>query len=294
MCHVGEPANLMPHLLSPQLERLRGSHRHVEEEQVVGRQERREGCPHGVGQRSDMRQPCAGEQVGGGLRAHVQVVAHGDALRGDGENVELAGRAEDLVHRGPGDLGQEPQPLDGGIGVPAEPRHLAGPLVDRRVRPGTAFPVLHDEHRLRRADRAGHRYHRVVVVGGVEDDIATLEQTLGLLDVGCPALGDDGGPHRAAQRVAVLGVGEGRTTVQDRAALHARHRLTDGGDRHELGHALVEPAHHLGVRLVDRGRGVAVQAAERPHGRPVAASGDPPVHVLDGTSLAAYRVGEHR
>ena len=70
------------------------------------------------------------EQEVGGLDPDVRVVAHLDALRGQAERVDRAVGAQRLGQHGPRGIGQEAQPIDGGIGLPTEPWRLAGPLVE--------------------------------------------------------------------------------------------------------------------------------------------------------------------
>ncbi len=250
--------------------------------------------PDGVRQRGDLGKPGAGEQVGGALGAHVQVIAHGDALRSDGQHVQRAGPLQDAGDGRPSDLGEEAEPVDRLAGVPAEPCHVARPLVDAGVGLGAPLGVPYHQDRLRGAEGAGHRHHGVVVVGRVQADLAAFQQPVRLGHVSGPALRHHGGAHRAAQRIAVPRVRQRRPAVQQHPALDARDRLAQGRDPDELRRALVEPAHHLRVGLVDPRGGVAIEPAERTHGAWVALGRDAPLDLLRRAPLLPNRVGEHR
>ena len=240
---------------------------------------------------------CA-QQAGRALGAHVHVVAHLDALRGQREQVDRARTAlrTSAQHRA-GDVAQEPQPVDGGGRVPAEPGRLARPLVDGGERPGAPRSVVDRQHRRRRPIAVAIGTTVSCSVGRLQPHVAVAQQRGRPLGTSCgPALGHRGGPHRAAQRVADLVPARSR----DRSAAAVRSdrpgtSVPAGRDVDEQRHALVEPAHHLGVGRVDR------PATRAPYSRSsaadqlrVAAGRDPPVHLLDRHALLAHRVGEQR
>ena len=66
-----------------------------------------DGHPSGVRQRRELRKQVADQQVGRALGPHVHVVADLNALRGQGEEVDRAGRVQDLAQHRPGDVAQE-------------------------------------------------------------------------------------------------------------------------------------------------------------------------------------------
>ena len=78
----------------------------------------------------------ADQQVARGLAAHVQLVAHLEALRGEREHVDRARRARAArASTGPSVVAEEAQALDGLVVADAEPERPPGPLVERRERP---------------------------------------------------------------------------------------------------------------------------------------------------------------
>ena len=115
-------------------------------------------------------------------------------------------------------VAEEPQPLDRLVVADAEPERAARAFVERRVRARAAALVGdHPDRHRRRAD-AGHRADVVVFVAGFERDLAALEQPLGLVAVGRPALEHRGREQRAPLRVADAA----RTRSAARSAAAAR------------------------------------------------------------------------
>ena len=198
-------------------------------------------------------QQVADEQVRGGLGAHVYVVTHGDPLGGQGEQIDRSGSGDHLAQQRAGHLTQETQALDRRVGVPAEPRDLAGSLIDRSERHGGALAVLHHPDRGRRADRGRHRHHHLVEVRRLQTHVSRCEHAVSGGHVGGPTLRDHCRPHRTAQRITDLGPLDGGTAVQQRVTLDPRDHV--GRRRHpgEHRHPGVESTEDLGVRLLDRG-----------------------------------------
>ena len=69
---------------------------------------------------------------------HVHVVAHGDALSGQREHVNRSGPVESLGQGRTERVPQEPEALDGGVGVDAEPGDLPRALIQAGVGSGAA------------------------------------------------------------------------------------------------------------------------------------------------------------
>ena len=165
--HGGHEAGALD-LLGPQGQRLGPGHGQVEEEQVVAGQE-----PAQLGPAGGSRPMSWGRRVRttgwwwpgcacGGRRPSA-----GPGRRRPKTSIG-PDAAEALGQQRPGDLAQEHQPLDRGRRLPAEPRHLAGALVDGREGPGAALVVVDHEHRHRRADGAGHGDDGGVQVGRLQ------------------------------------------------------------------------------------------------------------------------------
>ena len=193
---------------------------------------------------------------------------------------------QDAAEQRGGHVAQEDQPRDRGVGVPAEPGHLARPLADRREGAGAAGLVLdHD---------SGAPGPIAVAIGttmwwwlaGSSADLPAGEQSVRSTDVGRPAFGHDGGAHRAAQRVAHVGPGDGGPqcrSVRPPMPGTTSAAVRDAGEQRHPG---VEAAEDLGVRGVDLVGAAAVKCGQGSdtsgHRRRAA-----PVHLHHRSSLAA-------
>ena len=190
-------------------------------------------------------------------------------------------------------VAEEPQPLDRLVVADAEPQRAARALVERRVRARAAALVGdHPDRHRRRAD-AGHRADMVVLVAGLDRDLAALEQPLGLGAVARPALED-----RGRQRAAAAGRTRGPTRSAARSAAAAP-RAGPGPRRPPARpSARAAPSPRSGRsrrrwprRSGRRGAPTAASAARPPR---VAARGRPPVDLDHRRALRAQRVGERR
>ena len=176
--------------------------------------------------RRERRRELADQQVARGLAAHVQLVAHVEALRRrarrrrPGRDARAGARAADPSSS----RKKRSRSIDS-----------SSPTPNQSVRPGPSFSVeyarrarrlvLHhpDGHR-RRAD-AGHRADVVVLVAGLERDLAALEQPLGLARGRAPSPRTRAAAtQRAALRVADLRPLDRRPGVQQHAVARARRR----------------------------------------------------------------------
>ena len=143
-------------------------------------------------------QQVAHQQVAGGLAAHVQLVAHLQALRGQREHVDRALALEQPGERRTELVAEEPQPLDRLVVADAEPQRPPGPLVQRRVRPRAGRLVARPPtpastaSRLRSSARRGRARCRV------KRDLPRRQQPRRLFPVARPALEQARGDHRPA------------------------------------------------------------------------------------------------
>jgi hypothetical protein len=87
--HHGDDARSFD-LFGPHRSRLRGGHRQVQEEEMVGGQKLRQRDPAVIWQTRDLWQQVAGQQAGGALGPHVYVVADLYPLGGKSEEVDRA------------------------------------------------------------------------------------------------------------------------------------------------------------------------------------------------------------
>ena len=131
-------------------------------------------------------------------------------------------------------------------------------------------------------------------VGRLQRHVTAGQQPLGLLDVGRPALGDHGGAHRAAQRVAHPLEVDRRPAVQQGAAGDPGHCLRHRGDVDELRLTGVQPPHHLGIGRLHLGLVVAIEPVEHGYRSQVTAGRDAPVDLLHRHILRAEGLSEHR
>ena len=215
-------------------------HREVQEEEVVAGEEAGEIDPARVLERRQMGQQVTQQQVGAALQPDVHVVPHVQALRGDAHHVDRSVGSDGVVEERSGHGREEPQPVDCGGRVAAEPCGVARPLVHRRERTVTPGRVLDDPDRLRRPDGGDHGHAGVVPVRRLEPHPAARQLPVGAGDVVGPALGDHRRAHRAAQGIDGVRIVDGRPAVEERRAPEGRHDVCGGSKAGGLGRAAVE------------------------------------------------------
>src|SRR5918994_6359260 len=282
------------HVRGPSGQRPSGGHGDGQEEEVVGGEELGQRNSSGVVEACEVWQQVTQQQVGARLYTDVDVVAHLQALAGDGHHVDRPVRPQGIVEQRAGDRGEEAQPLDGGGGLAAEPRGVARTLVHGGGGAGARGRGLDDPQRLRRPDSRHHRHARVVVVRRLERDPTIGQQAVGIGEIVGPALGDHRGPHRASQGVDGIGVVDARSAVKDRHALETRNDLGTGPDTYRLRCTAVEAPKDLGVGRVDHRAFGPVEPREGGDNLGVAPCGDPPIDVDHLEALAGHGVGKQR
>ena len=103
--------------------------------------------------------------------------------------------------------------------VGAEAQHLAEPLVEVAVGAVAARRVLDDPHRHRRADDAGHRPDRAMMVAGLERDAPRVRRVAcAAAIVSAQPSSSDGAEDRAAHRPAHRRPRDRRPGMQDQPA----------------------------------------------------------------------------
>ena len=236
-----------------------------------------------------MRQQVAQQQVGGGLDPHVDVVAHGHALGGQREHVYRSGTVQRLGQCRTERVAQEPETLDGLLGVHPEPRDRPRPLVEAGVGRGAASLDGHHVHGGAGPDGAGHGHHRGVLIGRLEPDLSALQHALGRVAVRDPPLGHDRGTDRAPERVAHFGPADGRAAVKDRARLETVDDRAGRLDTEQHRRTPVEAVDDFGVGRVDPVRGRTQQPGQGGHRLGVTTGRDAPVHPNRWRALIANR-----
>ena len=154
------------------------------------------------------RQPLQ-QQRGRGRVAVVNLVAHVQGLRHQRLELDGAGLGQRQIERRAQDVGHPLQAVDDLGVVGAEPQHLAEPFVEIAERRAAARRVAHDPHRHRRADDAGHRADRAVMMAGFECDGAAARRARAPVLVSAaqpsnriaPMIAPCIGPHMRAQAI---------------------------------------------------------------------------------------------
>ena len=171
-------------------------HRQVQEEVVVAGQEARRGL---AAERRERGREVADQQVARGLAAHVQLVAHVQALGGQTEHVDRTAVLEQ-PRRARGPSSSRKKRSRSTDSSSPTPNHSVRPGPSLRVENARRAAVLdHPDRHRRRAD-AGHRPDVAVLVARGQRDLAALEQRAPPSRGRRPAL--EHAPRRAARGAA--------------------------------------------------------------------------------------------
>ena len=132
----------------------------------------------------------------------MDFVAHVQRLRDQRFELDAAGFREDCVEHAV-QRGCDPSQAIDDVGtIGAEAQHLAEPFIQVAEGAVAGRAIADNPHRHRRADDAGHRADRAMMVAGRESNVAALHEALGGLAVLSPALkqerADDSALHGAA------------------------------------------------------------------------------------------------
>jgi hypothetical protein len=266
-----------------------GGDRQREREMAVGRQrlrQRADGLGRPLRQR---RQDLPEQEQGRRLMAHVAVVAHGERLGVDAEDVDRAARPQGLADAGRDHVGEQTLAAERLRRGHAEPEGVARPVVHGRPGGRAAHVVVRRPAAHGGRHHAGHRPRRAQRVRRRERDPAVQDHPLGGGQVLGPALEHDRPADGVALRDAHAVRLDGRAGVQHHPALQARDEVAGPARADEHRPRRLQARHRPlvgGLHPV-----VRVEGGQEEGVREVAAGGRAPVDRLDGGVLGAQRLG---
>ena len=237
----------------------------------------------------------ADQQVAGRLAAHVQLVAHVQALRGQPEDVDRPAVLEHARQPRPEVVAEEAQPLDRLVVADPEPQRPARALVERRERARADVASS--------TTQTGIDGEQTPVIGptwscslpGLERDLAAREQRRRLLARRPPS------PRTRPRRAARGAAGRRRAPTRSAARRAAACRRAARARPRPAGATVTRPRRAPSIAATARALAAATAAPCRPHSRVSTSSvpASPPAGGRQSTShdrraLVAQRVGERR
>ena len=165
------------------------------------------------------------KQIGGGIIAHMQLIAHGKRLRNDHLEVDAAHGVNNVLQGGPQHLFQPYQLIDGILSAAAKADSLAGALVDGGIGIVAVFLIEDADHRHGIGGQAGHRPYGIVVMARFIFYLTAACQCKGFFVIFRQTLvfenGDNGAPHGTAH-ILPRDRGAG---VQQRVLINTEHLM---------------------------------------------------------------------